>query len=264
MARIAWNTAGSRFFEAGIDRGVLYIDALEGVPWVGLISVDENPSGAEPRPYYIDGEKYLNLSTVDEFEASVNAYTYPVEFGQCDGTAQIRSGLFFGQQPRKSFGLSYRTMIGNDTQGNEAYYKIHLVYNALATPSARSAQSYADSIDASDFTWDLTTKNNLVSGYASTAHVIVDTRYTNPVKLSQIEDILYGNDEGVARLPTPAELIAIFDVPLEWSVTDNGDGTFFISGPDENVWSIGNDMVMLDHPDIDVIDVDSFTLNYDE
>jgi hypothetical protein len=250
MARLAWTIAGSRYFEAGVDRGVLYIDALAGLPWVGLISVDENPTGGEAQPYYIDGVKYLNLSKAEEFEATIKAFTYPVEFSQCDGTDRVRSGLFFSQQRRKSFGFSYRTMIGNDVNGLDLGYKIHLIYNALVTPASRSASTFADSIEASDFSWSLTTKPRTVSGYGPTSHVIIDSRYTEPEYMAAIEDILYGTDSDVARLITPEELIAIFDAPIEWIVIDEGGGRYFVGGPEENVSSLGDGKYNLDHPDV--------------
>lgn len=262
MARILWSTVGTRFYEAGVDRGVLYIDSLAGVPWIGLIAVDENPVVGERREYYIDGEKYLNLSSKDDFEATIRAYTYPVEFSQCDGTAQVRTGLFFTQQRRKSFGFSYRTLVGNDTEGTDHGYKLHIVYNALATPSTRSAASFSDSIEPSDFTWNLTTKPFTVSGHASTAHVIVDSRYTNEFAMSVIEDILYGSDTEISRLPTPQELIEIFDTPLAYSVTDNGDGTFLVAGPNENVSFLSEGLYTIDHPTVTIVDEDSFTLTY--
>lgn len=262
MARIAWNTAGSRFYEAGVDRGVLYVGTSVGVPWIGLISVEESPTGGEAKPYYIDGMKYLNLSNAAEFEATISAYTYPVEFSQCDGTARIRSGLFFGQQQRKSFGFSYRTAVGNDTEGSQHGYKIHLVYNALATPSSSSASSYSDSVEATEFSWSLTTKSRVIPGRNPTAHVIVDSRYTHPVTLEFIEDILYGSETEVSRLPTPQELVDIFDIPVVWEVIDNEDGTFRVAGPDENVRSIGLDRYIIDHPSVTYVDEDSSIITY--
>ena len=262
MARIGWETTGSKYFESGVDRGVLYVDALEGIPWVGLIGVDEAPGGAEARPYYIDGVKYLNLPTLDEFEATIRAYTYPVEFGRCDGTARIRSGLFFGQQNRKSFGFSYRTMVGNDVEGVTHGYKIHLVYDALATPSSRNAATASNQVEAMELSWSITTKPRAVDGAAPTAHVVIDSRFTHPVTMGAIEDILYGSESTVARLPTPQELVAIFDVPVAWDVFDNEDGTYTVSGPDENVYDIGSGMVMIDHPSVSIVDEDSFTIAY--
>lgn len=262
MGQLTWNDAGSRFFEAGVDRGVLYIDATSGVPWNGLISVDENPTGGEAKAYYIDGEKYLNLSSTEEFEAAIKAYTYPVEFAQCDGTTRVRGGLFFGQQKRKSFGFSYRTKVGNDLNGVDLGYKIHLVYNALAMPSSKSVSSFSDSPEATDFSWNLTTKSRKVSGHSSTAHVVVDTRYTHPVTLAAIEDILYGSATGIARLLTPEELIEIFDTPVVWEVTDNGDGSFLVAGPEENVSDIGMDQFTINHPSVAIVDADTFTITY--
>lgn len=262
MSRLVWDAAGARVFEAGVDRGVLYIGTSAGVPWIGLIGVDENPTGAEARPRYIDGAKYLNLPTLDEFEATIRAYTYPVEFEKCDGTARIRNGLFFGQQQRRSFGFSYRTTVGNDVQGIEHGYKIHLVYDALAIPSQRNANTIASSAEAFEFSWSVTTKSRVVSGFAPTAHVIVDSRYTHPVTLAAIEDILYGTDSTVARLPTPSELITIFDVPVEWQVIDNEDGTFTVAGPVEYVQDISPDMVLISHPSVNIVDVDTFTIDY--
>ncbi len=263
MSRIAWTAVGSRYYEAGVDRGVLYIDSSAGVPWVGLISVDENPGGGESRAFYIDGVKYLNLATIEEFEATIKAYTYPIEFSQCDGTARIRNGLYFGQQLRKSFGFSYRTMVGNDVSGAPYAYKIHLVYNALATPSPRSATSYGESPEAYEFSWNLTTKPRSASGISPTAHIIIDSRYTHPVTLAAVEDVLYGSSSEVARLLSPEDLITIFDTPVAWEVTDNGDGTFLVAGPEENVMDIGFGMVTIDHPSVnDTFTEDSFTITY--
>lgn len=262
VSRITWSAAGTRFYEAGVDRGVLFVGNAIGVPWTGLIAVDETPTGSEAKPRYIDGVKYLNLPSTEEFEATIRAYTYPVEFAQCDGTARIRTGLFFGQQKRKSFGFSYRSFVGNDTEGIAHGYKIHLVYNALATPSSRSANSFNDSVEAAEFSWALTTKSRKIAGHAPTAHIVIDSRYTHPVTMAVIEDLIYGSDETVAHLPTPEELIAIFDVPVVWAVVDNEDGTFTVSGPDENVVDIGLDMVQIDHPSVVVVDEDTFTITY--
>lgn len=261
MSRIAWNAIGSRFFEAGVDRGVLYIGTSAGVPWVGLISVDENPTGGEPKPYYLDGVKYLLLSSTEEFEATIKAYTYPVEFAECDGTARVRTGLFFGQQGRKNFGFSYRTKVGNDLNGVDNAYKIHLVYNALAAPSTKSVSTFGDSPEASDFSWNLTTKSRKVSGYQSTAHVVVDSRYTHPVTLGSIEDILYGTDSGIPRLPTPEELVTIFDIPVVFEVTDNEDGSFVVAGPGDSVLEIGLGKFVVDYTTVVDNGDDTFTIS---
>lgn len=261
MARIAWSTAGSRFYEAGVDRGVLYVDTLAGVPWIGLIGVDEAPSGGEAVPRYIDGEKYLNLAAVEEFNATIRAYTYPVEFAQCDGSARVRNGLFFGQQRRNPFGFSYRTKVGNDVDGPEHGYKIHLVYNALATPSSRAASTFADSVDPSDFSWTISTKSRRISGYSSTAYVVVDSRYTHPTTLMSIEDILYGTESTISRLPTPEEIIDIFDIPVMWEVIDNEDGSYRIADPGSAIVDLGLGMFSIDHENVVAIDEDTYTIS---
>lgn len=261
MARLAWDTAGSRYFEAGVERGVLYVGNAAGVPWTGLISVEETPSRGEIKAHYIDGIKYLNLATRDEFGATIRAYTYPNEFSQCDGTARIRAGLFFGQQSRVSFGFCYRTTVGNDTEGAGHGYKLHLVYNALAMPSSRSASSYSDSVEATEFSWDVSTKSRKVLGSAPTAHVVVDSRYTHPLTMASIEDVLYGSDSDIPRLLTPEELITIFDIPVVWELINNEDGTISISGPDPEVNLVGSGLVELNHSSVSVGE-DTITITY--
>jgi hypothetical protein len=260
MSRLTWTVAGSRFYEAGVDRGVLFVGSAAGVPWIGLISVDESPSGGEPKPYYIDGRKYLNLSTIEEFEATIKAYTYPVEFSACDGTARIRPGLFFGQQKRTEFAFSYRTMVGNETDGANHAYKIHLIYNALATPSSRSASTFGDSAEASDFSWAMTTRPREVSGVMPTAHIVVDSRYTHPITLAAIEDMLYGTDAVVSRMPTPDDLITLFDNPIVFVVTNNGGGKYFVGGQDSVVTDIGMDEFTITHPGVVSVGTDTFTI----
>lgn len=147
MTRIFWNAPGERFYEGGVDRGVLYVGSTPGVPWTGLISVAESPKGGEARPYYQDGIKRLNISGKEEFEATINAFTAPREFGPCDGTVAFQNGLFATQQPRKSFHLCYRTQVGNDIQGQSHAYKIHLVYNALAAPTERANATLSDNVE---------------------------------------------------------------------------------------------------------------------
>lgn len=207
MARIVWTAQGERYFEAGVDRGVLYMPFDPGVAWPGLISVAENPSGGDARPYYFEGRKYLNVSSKEEYEATLTSYYAPVEFLECDGVTKLQNGLFITQQPRKPFGLSYRTQIGNDIKGPDFGYKIHLVYNALAGPSTRPNQTLGASGEASTFSWDITTVPPSITGYRPTAHLVIDTRFTDPEILSDLEDLLYGTDESFSTLPTPDELI---------------------------------------------------------
>lgn len=210
MARLIWSASGERYYETGVDRGVLYVDAQPGVAWTGLTSVSEAPAGGEARPYYIDGIKYLNLSLIEEFAATINAFSSPPEFGPCDGSVAIQNGLFAAHQPRKPFGFSYRTKIGNDIDGVDHGYKIHLVYNALAAPSGRSNTSIGETTEPNEFSWSVTTVPPVVTGFRPTAHLVVDSRYTPTGLLVAIEDILYGSDAAAPRLPTVLELKTMF------------------------------------------------------
>jgi hypothetical protein len=219
--QLVWNAVGERTFEVGVDHGVLYIDGIDGVAWNGLISVNESPSGGDVTPYYVDGIKYLNVAAAEEFEATVEAYTYPDEFGVCDGTAPVKNGLFATQQPKKSFGLSYRTKIGNDVDGADHAYKIHLVYKAMAAPSDRQHHSMSDSIDPFNFSWKIVTKPPTFIGYKPTAHFVIDSREVPSDLMNQISDILYGTADTAPRLPSVPELLFIF-TEYEASVFDAG------------------------------------------
>jgi len=210
VPRLEWGTAGQRFYETGVDQGVLYVGSNPGVPWMGLISVSENPSGGDPRPLYIDGIKYLNLSSAEEYEASITALSAPPEFAPCDGAVAIQNGLYATQQPRASFGFSYRTMIGNDVEGSDFGLKLHIVYNALAAPPQRASSTIDDSVDPLRLTWSITTMAPAITGYRPTAHMVVDSRYADGEALSALEDILYGDSSHTARLPLPDEIIALF------------------------------------------------------
>lgn len=213
MSKLVWDKVGERFYETGVDRGVLYPMTGgtygTGVVWNGLSSVSENPSGAEASPIYADNIKYLNLIATEEFGASVEAYMYPEEFAECDGSVAIATGVSIGQQPRKAFGLSYRTVLGNDTDSNDYGYKIHLIYNALAAPSSRDYQSINDSPEAMTFSWELTTTPVNVTGHKPTACVTIDSTKVDADKLKALEDILYGTESQEARLPLPDEIIEL-------------------------------------------------------
>ena len=224
MPRLVWDNIGERLYETGIDRGVLYPqDATgnypQGVVWNGLSSVSESPSGAEANAIYADNIKYLELRSAEEFGATVEAYTYPDEFAVCDGSAEVATGVNIGQQPRKRFGLSYRTIVGNDVE-NDAYgYKLHLIYNAMASPSERQYQTVNDSPEAISFSWEMTTTPVAVGGtYKPTAAMTIDSTKADATKLAALEDILYGTDTADARLPLPSEVIELM----------GGDATFDI------------------------------------
>jgi hypothetical protein len=214
MTPITWDEVGERFYETGVDHGVLYLpdetgDYNEGHAWNGLTTVTESPSGAESNPQYADNIKYLNLISIEEFGGTIEAFTYPDEFGQCDGTAQPEPGIYLGQQSRRAFGLCYRTKLGNDLDGTDHGYKIHLVYGALAKPSEKAYASINDSPEAITFSWEITTTPVAVTGHKPTALLTIDSTKVDPARLAALEDILYGTEADDARLPLPDEVIAL-------------------------------------------------------
>lgn len=217
MAKITWDKTGERLYETGVDRGVLYPMGAEGtyengVPWNGLTGVTESPSGAEANPLYADNIKYLNLMSAEDFGATVEAYTYPKAFASCDGSAQIAKGVTIGQQKRTTFGMCYRTLLGNDVDSNDYGYKLHLIYGALAAPSERAYTSVNDSPEAITFSWELTTTPVNVTGYKPTAHLEIDSTEVDAEKLTQLEAILYGSESEEPRLPLPDEIVELVGV----------------------------------------------------
>lgn len=258
MARITWGDVTDRSYETGIDRGVLYLKDHNGVPWNGITSVSENTSGGDTKSYYQDGVKTLEVSSPEEFEATLSALTYPDEFASCDGTIQARPGLFVTQQARKPFGLSYRTLIGS-TDSATVHYKLHIVYNAIATPTTREYSSVSDSANPIVLQWKLSTTPVTSAGYAPTAHIVIDTRTAAAQVVSTIESILYGTDADGARLPTLDELIVIFDTP-DLVVTDHGDGTYSILAPDYAFSILTADQFEFTWDTAVMIDADTYTI----
>lgn len=216
MSKLVWDQTGERIYEAGVKMGVLYPQATggtypKGVAWNGLTSVSESPEGAEPEPLYADDIKYLNLVSVEEFKATIEAYTYPEEFAECDGSKSIATGVAVGQQKRKAFGLCYRTTIGNDVDGNDHGYKLHIVYGALAAPSEKAYEAINDSPEAATFSWEISTTPVAVSkeGCQPTASITIDSTKADLTALKKLEDILYGSEEKEARLPLPDEITTL-------------------------------------------------------
>lgn len=213
MSKLKWDLTGERVYETGLDRGVLFpmgdSGAYEkGVAWNGLSSVNESPSGGEPNAVWADNMKYLNLMSAEDFGATVEAYTYPLEFEECDGSAEIAPGVTIGQQDRKMFGMSYRTLIGNDVVGTKLGYKIHLIYGAQASPSEKNRTTVNESPEATAFSWELSTTPVDVPGYKPTAHLVIDSTKTSAEKLAALEKLLYGDDnDGESTLPMPEQVI---------------------------------------------------------
>ena len=214
MAKLIWDATGERFYETGVKNGVLYVaDAQgtypKGVAWNGLTAVTESPSGAEPTPLYADDIKYLNLMSAEEFGATVEAYTYPDEFAQCNGEASLVEGVVIGQQPRKTFGMVYRTVLGNDVNNENYGYKLHLIYGAVAAPSEKAYATINDSPEAITFSWELTTTPVSVNGFKPTASLTIDSTKADPTKLASLEGILFGSETVEARLPLPDEIATL-------------------------------------------------------
>lgn len=207
---IVWDEAGKRFYETGVEKGVLYVAEggayPKGVAWSGLINVSEKPSGAEPTPLYADNIKYLNLMSNEDFAASVEAYYYPEEFAACDGSAELAPGVMVGQQNRKKFGMSYVTKLGNDEDGADHGYKIHLIYGCLAAPSEKAYGTVNESPEAITFSWELSTTPVAVPNMKPTACITIDSTKVDASKLKNLEEALYGTAQKEAHLPLPEEL----------------------------------------------------------
>lgn len=215
FAPLVWDETGKKLFETGVSNVALYPQDTTGVygtgvAWNGVTNISESPSGAEATTLWANNGKYLNLYSVEEYASSIEAYTYPDEFAECDGSAEIAKGVSIGQQTRKSFGLAYKTLIGSDTDGNDHGYKLHLVYGCKAAPSERSHATVNDSPEALSFSWEISTTPVSVTGHKPTASVEIDSTKVEPAKLAAFEKILFGSDEAAARLPLPDEVASLF------------------------------------------------------
>lgn len=226
MTRLKWDAPGARYFETGVDRGVLYPKGEDGVAWNGLTSVSESPSGGSATPYYLDGVKYLNVPGPEDFAGSIEAYTYPREFAACDGSAAAAPGFYLHQQRRKSFGLSYRTRLGNDIDGVNHGYKLHLIYNALASPTEKTYSTLGENVEPISFSWGFTTTPVKVGGvYLRTAHVTLDSTRVNSTVMKLIEDRLYGTTSRAPTLLPPEELLILLEnAPFRLEIVPNLGG----------------------------------------
>lgn len=223
MSTIVWDKTGERLFETGVDHGVLYLPDETGAydtgfAWNGLTTITESPSGAEASAQYADNIKYVSLVSAEEFGATIEAFTYPDEFGQCDGSAEPSPGVYLSQQGRRMFGMSYRTLIGNDVEGTDHGYKLHLIYGAQAAPSEKARATVNDSPEATTFSWEVTTTpvavpgNDPVTGkpYKPTSHLTIDSTKVDAADLAALEDLLYGTEAAEPALPLPEDVLELF------------------------------------------------------
>lgn len=214
MAKLVWDKSGERLYETGVKNGVLYLQDESGaypngVAWNGLVSVTQSPSGAEATPLYADDIKYLNLFSAEELGATIEAYTYPDEFAQCDGSAEMAQGVYVGQQARKSFGMAYKTIVGNDIQNHSYGYKLHLIYGGMAAPSEKAYSTVNDSPEAITFSWEVSTTPVTATGFSPTSYIEIDSTKADPTKLAALEAVLFGGESSEPRLPLPDEIAQI-------------------------------------------------------
>lgn len=214
MSKLVWDQAGQKLYETGVDNMVLYPQAANGsyepgVAWNGITAVNQSASGGDTNDLYADNIKYLSLRAAENYGATIEAYTYPEEFAECDGSKEIAPGVYTGQQARKAFGYSYRTLIGNDTEGDAHGYKLHIVYNATVSPSEKSYGTVNDSPDAINFSWEVSTTPIPVTGYKPTAHIEIDSTKADATKLQALKDKLYGTENSEPELLLPDAIIAL-------------------------------------------------------
>ena len=261
MTAIVWHAEGSRKYEAGLDRGVLYVGSDTGVPWNGLTSVDENPSNTTT-PIYFNGRKTNDLVVLGDFSGVLRAFTYPDEFLVCEGQVMDQVGVYLGDQPVSRFGITYRTLIGEGSKDIGEHYKIHILWNLTAVPAVKSRQTLALDVAPSEFEWTLTAVPESVPGYRDTAHMILDTREMDPLMLKDLEETLYGTDISEPRLPSLRALLTFIQKWDRFIITDNGDGTFTATSQEAGVIvDIGNDQYTITIDTIVDIDADSYTIS---
>jgi hypothetical protein len=254
MTAIVWDQIGQRYYEAGVDRGVLYMPDGSGVGWNGLISVDEAFGGMEGAPIYFDGTKYASVSALGEYASTLKAYTYPDEFIQFEGIQEVGNGLYVTNQPSERFGLTYRTLMGNDVEGLDLGYKIHVLYNLTAVPSAKNYASLTTDSTVIEFQWALTSVPEETPGFRATAHLIFDSIEMPPDLLQNIEDILYGNEVNDPNLPPLSDFVGFIDNWVLIRIIDNLDGTWTAEGPDNLITMLDPTLFQIAQANVKYVD----------
>jgi hypothetical protein len=259
MPAILWDQSGDRFYQAGVDRGVLYLPDGTGVPWNGLISINESVSGNEASPIYFDGVKFADVVTLGEFSASLKAYTYPDEFLQFEGVLEVGNGLFVTNQPVSRFNLSYRTKIGNDDSGDLGY-KIHVIYNLMAIPQSINYETIS-SVNVVEFEWAITSIPVEVSGFHPTAHLIFDSRFMGSLLIEDIEHTLYGDKFNDASLPSLSTLTSFISQWVIMRITDNYDGTWTVIGPDSLIKMLDSTTFQIIQANAEYLDENTYIIS---
>lgn len=260
MTKLIWGAIGGHYFEAGVDRGVFYPNEGPGIAWHGLVAVNTSPSEAEGDIQYYDGVKYQQRRMRESFEATISAFTYPVEFEEYNGYSENQAN----RNRRKSFDFCYRTGVGSDVAGDLSY-KIHLVYNALATPSDNAYKTADSNAVPIEFAWDISTTPISIPGMSPSAHIVISPLDTTVKTMQPLEDILYGSDGSDPRMPSIEEVMAMFEKSMTLQIIDHGDGTWTAIGPDEMVymWDVGgpDEMLVIDSPSAIYLDLDTYTVS---
>ena len=260
MVALSWDKMTDRNFQTGIDRGVLYPHDGPAVPWNGLIGVEES-SNSDLKSYYLDGVKYLETLSPGEFQGKLTAFTYPDKFDEICGLAIVTPGLIFHEQPPKAFDLSYRTLVGNALYGTDHAYKIHILYNLLANPEAKTFGTVSDSVNATELSWSLTGTPPKINHFRPTVHVVIDSLTTPPEVLKLIEDRLYGSDSGVASLPKISEIAEYFGFLGALLIIDNGDGTWTaLDHSDTYITMLDDTTFQIDNADATLVG-DTYTIS---
>lgn len=256
MTKLIWDDPGTRLYESGVDRGVLYPRDGPGVVWNGLVSINETPSGAESSVQFIDGRKYRVEKTQEGFQATIEAFSYPREFEEYDGISNL-----YTAQHRESFNFSYRSLIGNDVDNIEHGYKIHLVYNALATPSSKQYATLAADIEPSTMAWDISTSPEFIPGFKPAAHIVISSVSAYPWVLQPLEDILYGTETSQPRFPTTEEILELFENGAILKIIDHGDGTWTAIGPDEVIQMLDPTTFEISWPSAVYLDSETYKIS---